>query len=136
MAKLQGFKRIQTEDFPKEYQSVIDRLGYSINVFAEQVLDAFNKKISYDNLNRSYISLNVDVSVLGVPNDELIIKIPTSGFIGFNCVSAENLDDDTGVIGCPFITYVRLSNGSIRVTNIVGLPANKNFRLTVEILGT
>jgi len=136
MAKLQGFKRIQTEDFPKEYQSVIDRLGYSINVFAEQVLDAFNKKISYDNLNRSYISLNVDVSVLGVPNDELIIKIPTSGFIGFNCVSAENLDDDTGVIGCPFITYIRLSNGSIRVTNIVGLPANKNFRLTVEILGT
>ena len=48
MAKLQGFKRIQTEDFPKEYQSVIDRLGYSINVFAEQVLDAFNKKIMAD----------------------------------------------------------------------------------------
>ena len=136
MAKLQGFKRIQTEDFPKEYQSVIDRLGYSINIFAEQVLDAFNKKISYENLNRSYITITTDVSILGVPNDELIVKIPTSGFIGFNCVSAENIDDDTPVTGCPFISYVRLTNGSIRVTNIVGLPANKSFKLTVEILGT
>lgn len=136
MAKLQGFKRIQTEDFPKEYQSIVDRLGYSINIFAEQVIEAFNKQISYDNLNRSYITLTTDVSVTGIPNDELIIKIPTNGFIGFNCVSAENLDDDTGVTGCPFLTYIRLSNGSIRITNIVGLPANKNFKLTVEILGT
>lgn len=136
MAKLQGFKRIQTEDFPKEYQSVIDRLGYSINVFAEQVIDAFNKKISYENLNRSYIVITVDVNSSGIPNDDLTIKIPTSGFIGFNCVSAENIDDDTGVTGCPFITYVRLTNGSIRVTNITGLPAEKSFKLTLEILGT
>lgn len=135
MAKIQGFKRIESGDFKPEVKQVIDKLGYSLNIFNEEVFNAFQKNITFDNLNQNLTSFVVSVDATGVPQDETLLRPGTQGFNGISCISAENLDNDSFPTGQPFITFQRLSNGAFRILNVTGLPANTRFRLTVIIYG-
>lgn len=135
MAKLQGIKRIESDGVPKELRDTFDSIGISFNSFAEEVFNAFDGDITFDNLNQKIIQLDITVDVNGLPTDPTTIRSLVSGLQGVQVVRAQNLDDDTAVTGQPFISYDLTQSGGFKVTHIAGLPPNKKFRLNVLVIG-
>lgn len=95
MAKIQSFKRIIEEDFPKEYKGLISKLAYSLNTFADDVSNALNRNLSIsDNLNLNIKDVNVTVNNAGAPTTTLIIKTGLPGNCsGVAVVKASNQDN-------------------------------------------
>jgi hypothetical protein len=135
MAKLQGIRRIESDGVPKELRDTFDTIGISFNTFAEEVFNAFDGNITFDNLNQSVIQLDVTVDANGIPTDSTTIRYLVNGLQGVQVIRAQNLDDDTVVTGQPFISYSLTQNGGFKVSHIAGLPANKKFRLNVLVIG-
>lgn len=137
MARLQGFKRIESEGVPKEQREFAETVGYAVNVFAEEVIDAFNnKRISFDNLNQRLLSFNANVNSDGIPQQEILLNPGVTGFKGLLVISAIS---DVGLgnpTGAPFLTFQRMNNGAFRVTHITGLPADTDFAVTAIVIGS
>ena len=53
MANVTNLKRLVKEDFAAEDQALVDRLSFSINPLIEQLSNAFNKNIDFQNMYRS-----------------------------------------------------------------------------------
>lgn len=133
--KVTNIKRLNKDDFDKEYQSLVDRLSFSLTPFMEQVVSAFNKNIDFDNLNQEIINLETEVDSNGIPKINREIKNPLKTRIkGIYCVSAQNLSDNTLLTGAPFVLYTIESN-MIRIAQITGLPADKRFNLSIILIG-
>jgi hypothetical protein len=133
MAKLQSFKRIVKENFKAEDQELIDAIGGSINIFAEEVINAFNKNFTVDdNLKMEYKDIEVTVNASGIPINTTQFKVSFTGKIrGITVERAVNLTNpSTYPTGAPFITFDQ-NNQVITVNHITGLPANNKYRLTV-----
>jgi len=133
--KVTNIKRLNKDDFDKEYHSLIDRLSFALTPFMEQVTSAFNKNIDFDNLNQEIINLETQVDNTGKPTINTEIKNPLKTRLkGIYCVSAQNLTDNTLLTGAPFIVYTVESN-MIRISQITGLPAGKRFNLSIILIG-
>lgn len=135
MARVTNLKRISKDDFAQEDQALVDRLGFALNPFLEQVSAAFNKGIDFDNLNMEFITLETEVDSNGTPrlNYELKTGIRTRVRAVY-CVGAQNLTDSTYPASAPFISYTT-NNNIITILNIAGLPTGKRFRLSVILIG-
>lgn len=135
MAKVNNLKRINTSDFPDKYQDLIGSLSFSLNPLLEQVTNAFNKGIDYDNLNRELITVDVTVNGSGVPTTSLEIRTSLKTRLkGSVIISAINLTDSTLLTGAPFLNYDLTTNGVV-VKQITGLAANKKYSLNIEFIG-
>jgi hypothetical protein len=135
--KIQSFKRIVKESFPDEQREFAGLIGDSVNVFAEEVLNAFNKKISVDdNLNMEYKEVEVTVDASGIPKNVLQYKVGLQGKVrGVMVVKVENLTNTNAYpVGAPFATF-STNNNVITVNHITGLIANNKYRLTLLSLG-
>lgn len=135
--KLQSFKRIVTEDVKEEFRELVSKLAYSINPFAEEVIEALNKNLtSEDNLNETKKEVTVTVNSSGTPTTPLQFKTDLSRTsFGIDVVKAENITNSTTYpTGHPFLSYSEV-NGVITVNNITGLPANNKFKLKLIIKG-
>ena len=135
MSTIDNFKKIVQEDYDKQYQDMINKLAYSINPFAEQVVDALDNGISItDNLNWGKATITVTVDSTGTPTTITKFK---SGITGNSYgVAVEKAVNTTNATvyptSAPFISYSE-SNGVITVNNISGLPANNKFTLNLTI---
>ena len=135
MAKIQNFKRIIGEDYPEKDRSLISKLAYSINVFAEDVTNAFNKNLSInDNLNLSTKEINVTVNSSGVPVATLKMNSGLGsvckGMIVINSVNKTNTNNTPS--GTPFITFAD-NSGLITINKVTNLTANDNYTLTLVL---
>lgn len=133
--KLNNLKRIVAEDFPAEQQELVSKLAFSLNPILEQLSNAFNKNIDFENLNQEKLSFEVTVDSNGLPTVGTELKYslrnrPT----GMQVVRAESLSGSVYPTGTPFITY-DFSNNNIRVLHVAGLPAGKKFRLSIILIG-
>lgn len=134
MAKLNNLKRIIKEDFPEEYQELIDKLAYSLNPFLEQISDAFNKNITNENLSREVVTVTVE-------NSGGNLKVPAQfktslkrRIIGLHVIKAENLTNPAVYpTNTPFISWT-FNNNILNVLNVTGIQDNNKYRLTLEIL--
>lgn len=136
MARLQGVKRINRNDFPKEMKDAVERIGYSFNSFAEEVVNIINGgKLTLENLNRRVINIKVKLGASGVPVNEVIIQPNVSGLQGFNVIRAVSTQGTVFPTSQPFINYKFMANGNVIVTTISGLPDGEEFTLTIEVIG-
>ena len=135
MAKVGDLKRLMAEDFPKENQDLINKLAYVLNPFMEKVVAAFNKGIDFTNLNQSQATFNITVDANGNPTQQTSIKYDLkTPLTGLYVILAQNQTDSTTVTGAPFITFTQAGT-SLNITNVKGLPANKNFKISVILVG-
>lgn len=135
MAKVVNLKRIVVEDYAKEDQDTVTKLAFSLNPLVDELSNAFNKNIDFDNLNQQYSTFTVTVDGTGKPTSQLQIKYELKTRMkGIHVISAQNLTDTTYPTAAPFISWSFASN-LITVNNIAGLPANKQFQLSVVIIG-
>jgi hypothetical protein len=135
MARLQKNKRFLKEDFDPKNASLIDKIGIIFNNFAEELYDAFQGNINFDNLNQAIAQITTKV-VSGVPSVDLKFKSLINGSIqGIACIKAENLTNtSTYPTSQPFLSYTE-DSGIVTVQNISGLQDNNNYRLTLIIIG-
>lgn len=132
--KLTGYKRIIKEGVPKEYHVLIDAIAPSINDFADQVINAFNKNITVeDNLNMEIKTLEVVVDGGGIPTMSTAFKSNLADRVrGIVVIRAENLTNSMVYpTAAPFITYSE-NNSVITINHIAGLPASDKFKLRLE----
>lgn len=136
MAKLSGFKRLNKEDVAEEDRSLIDAIGFSVNNFAQEVLNAFNKRLTIkDNLAQDIVYITLTVGANGVPKAETKFKnILNSQVIGIKVIRAENLTSAGSYINsAPFVTFSQNGN-IITINHISGLIAENKYRLTINTI--
>lgn len=133
MAKLPSFKRIFYTDFPKDYQSLVEQLSYTINQGFDALFNALNNNLTLnDNLAVTVKDITVSVNATGTPTSSTGFTVSNSNTIaGVQVIKATNNTNPTiyptsGV----FITYTQSGN-LITINNIAGLPANNQFTLRV-----
>lgn len=137
MSTIQSFKRINQEDFEEKDRALADSIGGSVNVFAQEVIDAFNKNISVDdNLKMEYKDLDVSVDASGVPTQKLQFKTSITGKIrGIVVIKVDNLTTPTSyATSTPFVSFSQ-KDTLLTVNNITSLLINNKYRLTLLSMG-
>lgn len=131
-------RRLKKEDFDSQYQELVDKLAFPLNLFMEQTQSALNKGIDFQNLNREVVEVDLISTALNAPlittkiNTRLKTKIA-----GCHCINAQNVDlndPSAEVTGTPFITFTE-NSGLMTVNKVYGLPTGVKFRLRLEVIG-
>lgn len=136
MARVPDFKRIAKEDFASENRALVDKLAFPINSFFEQVRNALNGDIDFQNLNQETITLKVRVDAGGNPATTTKFKTNIVGRSqGIQCIKAVNTTNpQVYPTTAPFISYDELSN-VITIKNVTGLQQDNVYQLTLLIIG-
>ena len=131
MAKIDTVKRIIVEDFPDEDKPTIEKLAYILNDFMSQVVDAFNKNITIDNLKQNIIDYEVMVDADGKPISGTTIKISGIGEIkGLIVIYAQNKTNvSLFPTSTPFVSFVTQGDGQYTIKNVSGLQLNNKYLL-------
>lgn len=135
MAKLQGPKHIEITNAKISAEEVASTVGYSFNSFADDVYNAMNSRLNFDNLNQKISVITVQVDATGAPLQEFILKYAVLNLQGLNVIRAVNTVDNSPVISAPFITFSLVSTNTIKIVNITGLKADTKYQLTVQVIG-
>ena len=141
MAVLENLKRILTEEYPKESQDTIAILADTLNPFMRQVLDAFEGKINFDNINREIIKIklfvdsNGDIINAGGVSTKSRIKLSRGGKIaGVNVIKTVNKTTLANYPSAnPFIAQT-VSGNLMSINNVQGLQASEQYEMTIEIV--
>lgn len=137
MARIQGFKRIVTEDFSEKDRPIADKIGYSVNIFADDVSHALDKNLTIeDNLNMNKVDLLVLVDSAGKPTSSTQFKTQlNNACAGIQVIKAESVGRTTVYpTGTPFISFTE-GNSIITVNNITNLPTGTQFKLKLLLIG-
>jgi hypothetical protein len=134
--KLNNFKRLIVEEFPQETQPTVEKLSFALNPFLEQVVNAFNKNIDFDNLNQEVIEFTVTVDANGRPTTQTELRSSLRTKVrGYIVIRAQSEDPNGPLpLSTPLISFSQNESG-VRITGVTGLPANNKFRLTVISIG-
>ena len=130
--RLNVARRLTREDFDKEDQNLVDKLGSVLNPFLEQMVAGLNKNITVqENIPFEFKSFIVTPDADGIPVDLVQFKtsIKPQGMV---VIRASNQTDATFPTSAPFITW-SLNNGIITIQHITGIAANLEYQITILI---
>jgi len=83
MAKLEGGKLIRPEDFAKDDRRVAEKLGFILNPHLEQVINAFQKRITItENLDMEFKLIDIEVDANGFPVGNSAVNTTIGGVSG------------------------------------------------------
>lgn len=135
MAQVTQLTRLVVEDFKEEDQETVGKIAGSYNILIEQLGRAFNKGIDFENLSQQYSVITVTVNGAGAPTPPLQMKYDLKSKLkGMMVVNAINLTDNVLLTGAPFIVF-EISGNAVAVKQITGLPAGKQFSLSIILIG-
>lgn len=137
--KFSNVKRIIVEDFPKEDQETVSKLGFTINNVFEQLVQIFTKNLTIkDNLNEDLIPVTVSVNASGIPQAETLFKYLLKGkCAGIQVINASNQTAPAIYpTSQPFINFEQITTTTIKINHISGLQANNKYNLTLRVTGT
>lgn len=133
--KVTNLKRLAKEDFSQENQALVEKLAFAINPFLDQLNQALDKNIDFDNLNQSITTFKVRVNASGIPITPVQLKSSLKTNVqGIQVIRVDNITDSTNLSGAPFITFTR-NSGLIYIQHITGLVANKDYNIAVILIG-
>lgn len=133
--KLSKFKRLVAEDFPTEVREVINKIAFSYNSSMEQIDTALSGNLDFDNLNQAKVSFKVKVDASGVPVEKVQLISPLKSSIkGAICIDIQNLTDTSLLTSAPYVAFTR-NSGVLTITQVLGLQVNKEYNVTVILIG-
>lgn len=136
MAVVQPFKRIVLEDYDKQYRDLVDKLGSAINLFNDDVYNAFDNGLDIeDNFTSVKKSLTVMVDSTGKPTTVTQLKtgLPSICY-GIQVLNAVNQTTTTTYpTGTPFLSFTE-NSGILTINNITGLQANNKYVLSLILI--
>ena len=135
--KPSNFKRINKEDFPEESRGLVDRIGFSINVFAEEILNILNKKLTIkDNLLQDIVSINVVTDASGVPTVKTQFKNSLRVALeGIHIIRVENTVTPNNYPVAAVQIFFSENAGVISINKIVGLSAGIKYTIKMLTIG-
>lgn len=131
--RLQAFKRLIKEDYKEEQREMIEKLGFSLNTFADDITNLLNKNITIeDNLNQAKKTVKTSVDASGTPISPLAFKTGlTDQCYGIQCVRAINTTTSTSYpTSTPLLSFTE-SNNVLTINNITGLVAGSTYSLNL-----
>jgi hypothetical protein len=135
--KLAGFLRLKKEDVDEQFRPLVDKIGFSINNFAEQVLNALNKKLTItDNLNQELKELTLTMGASGAPTESIQFKNELGINIkGMIVARVENVTNPSSYPAtAPFVTWDE-TNFLVTVKNITGLTSGNKYKIRLITIG-
>jgi len=135
--KLPSFRRLFTQDYPKEYQKLVDTLSVSLNNGIEVLYNALNNQLTLrDNLKTTVRDVTVTVNGSGLPTQGGTFTLDFDGLVdGVIVISALNqVNPVIYPTSAPFITGQQ-SNKSFIINNITGLQAGQSYTLRIVAFG-
>lgn len=141
MATLENLKRILIEEYPKDSKDTIELLSNTLNPFMQQVLDAFDGNINFDNINREIVKVKVivdvngDIITAGGTSTTSKVKLSKNSKVaGLNVIKSVNKTDPTHYpTANPFIAQ-SVSGNLMSINKIKGLQSSEQYELTIEII--
>ena len=135
MAKITSSKRLNKDEFPDEYQDLVDTLAFTVNPFFEQIYGAFTNGLTFkDNFYGQSITITTKVDAQGRPVNNQVkytLKSRPQTIIVLNVV---NNTDNAGLTGAPYVGFSL--NGDVLTLNyITGLISGKDYTLSLFVLG-
>jgi hypothetical protein len=123
------------EDFSPDIRDAVAKIGYSVNSFADDISQAFNKGINDDNINQQTRIIDVKVDASGTPSVSSAMKHSLTSISGLQVIKVVNTKNSSAYpSGTPFLSYTEKGN-IIEIVNITNLSPNYTYRLTVKIFG-
>lgn len=126
--------RILSEDYPDEYQELIDKLAEGLNTYLDSLYNVLSNNSSIgDNLNQGIKTLKVTVDSGGKPVNSLKFSSGLREKVqGLQVIRALG---SYYALSQPFIDFVD-RDGIIEVNHIQGLEANVEYTLVIHIIGS
>jgi hypothetical protein len=139
MARIEIPKKIRTEDFTTDEQTIIAKISDPFNDLADAFYFALTKSIDFENLNRDLVTVNVNIGATGQVSNlpQVRHSLQTGAPRGVNVIRAINSKSPNTVFptGAPFLSYTVVSQNVIQVLAVTGLQNNSQYVLTLELIG-
>lgn len=137
MSRAPDYKRIRKEDFDADMQPTIEKLGFIINSFSEQVINILNKNIDFQNLNQEIVSLDIikdgSGNLVNPPSIRTTLNTKVQGIL---CIKADNLTSvGTYPTSQPFVSYNLVNNNLISILSVSGLQNSSTYKLKLLLIG-
>lgn len=131
--KLPNFRRLIKSDYSKEYESLIEKLSFSINNGIEVLYQVFNKAISLkDNIACTLKDIDVEVKEDGSVKTLTTFNLDTQGKVaGVLVLNAVNTRTSSVLPNSGIFVSFTQESSKVFISNIKGLPPNQPFRLTL-----
>lgn len=133
--QLSNVRRIVVEDFKQEQRETVGKLAEILNTFMDEVVSLSQGNITIENLNRTLVQIDVTIGVDGKPVGVNQINTGLSSYTGNKIVNVQSLNGGDNVISAPYIDCSYQGNGLVKINKIIGLPAGKKLRVTIEFIG-
>lgn len=132
--RIDNVNQIRSEDYPEEYEDLLDQLGETINPFMQQVQELSDGRVDFPNRVEVLRTIEITVDSNGNPVLNNKINAEKTGVRGISVIRAINLTNNTVFpTSHPFVSFTPVGGDIIQINNITGLPANQRFRLTLVI---
>lgn len=135
--KAESFRRLSKEEVEPEHRNLIERIGFSINTFAQNVIAIFNKNITIkDNLYQELKSIDVEVTSAGIPKfttqfkNGLFTKIE-----GIQVIQVLNLTSTSTYPTSGVLISFSEENSLVTIKHITGLQTGYKYRIKFVTIG-
>lgn len=132
--RVTNYKRIAKEDFEPEMQDTIEKLASSINSFADQVIQAFNGNIGFDNLTQEVVQFNVETDATGKLKTQTEVKSNLRRVQGYTVIRVEVQGTGGMPTAVPLISFTQTET-SVRIQSVMGILPNVKYRITAIAIG-
>lgn len=132
--QLSNVRRIIVEDFAEEDRDAVGKIALVYNAFADEVTELSRKKINYDNLARSLVTIDITVDANGTPKGLSQINTGLSTYSGKTILSIQSLSGGDNVVSAPYLDCTYQGGGIVKVVKFYGLPPNKKVRVSIEFI--
>lgn len=136
MAKAPQKRYIDSASVDEELRPAVDLLADILNVFMEEVENAFTNRIDFENLNQYEKQLQIRVDANGTPifggtfRNELTDRKSVSGTL---VIKAQDINQPNNYVsGTPFISFTE-ADRVVTIKNITNLDANTDYLLTIIV---
>lgn len=133
--RLPSFKRLFTQDYPKEYQKLVDILSLSLNNGIEVLYEALNNQLTLrDNVKCTVKDITISVDSVGKPLQNSVFTLNSTSKVDQIVVGlAQNqTNSNTYPTSAPFISGSQ-NNNTFVISNISGLQPNQTYLLRVTV---
>lgn len=138
MATLGNYRRIFKQDYTPDNQEDIDTLSITLNDSFEDIYDAFNHNITFqDNITCTIVTFTTSVSSTFAPTAPIVLKLSSTQktVIGIIPISAVASDKNTLPNGGLYLDYT-INNNTTSSTNTTntGNAANSPFTININFI--
>lgn len=126
MGRLNTIKRLVIEDYPKNYQDLLQGLFFVLNQYLEQVYSLFNKGL---NFNDNFQALDTEATFTAPANNFKVQMTLKQNPKGCMVLRVDDLTDSSAILtSAPFVQFTNSSNEVI-INNITGLVSGHKYRV-------